>query len=126
MCQFGVDYKKPTKLLTNHPSLFQLERRCCGGHVHIHLRGAMKNKRGKWVTRTSVAGEYPRQLCSAWAQAALALAPSAKSDVRKWDFENQQLLNEWQEIAERGSGETVPSRGGQQYPPDLRQAEEYL
>ena len=47
MCQFGLQardeegpglVKKPTRILTNMPSIATaVDRQCCGGHRHVHL-----------------------------------------------------------------------------------------
>ena len=65
-----ADYKKPTAILTNIPDLVQLHRRCDGQHVHEQLRGSETRRvDGKYVsqTRISFAGEYPKELCTTWA-----------------------------------------------------------
>ena len=65
-CRYDADYKKPTRLLTNMPSLATLGRRCCGGHSHVKLGGG----------RTLKAAAYTPSLCAQWAQAASESCPS--------------------------------------------------
>ena len=78
-CEFGLCFpdslptercKKRTMLLTNHPGLARLERRCEGGHTHVHAFDSVKTKSG-WCKRSALAAVYPRELCRAWIQAAL-------------------------------------------------------
>ena len=62
MCQYGVNCKKRTGLLTNVPGLSGLAKRCSGGHLHVPLRGPERVwEDGAWITRnrTRGAGAYP-------------------------------------------------------------------
>ena len=74
-CQYGLCFpdsphnhfcKKDTYILTNDPRLLSLGKLCSGGHVHHHAVGALK-LHGKWVSRTKLAGAYPKKLCDEWA-----------------------------------------------------------
>ena len=68
MCQYGIVAQdpvgeapvyKPTKILTNSPTMAELlSRRCQGGHRHILLLNG----------RAAAAARYPRQLCEAIVQ----------------------------------------------------------
>ena len=67
MCQFGLMVKdrsgrvigramKPTRWLTNSPAIAkELDRKCCGGHEHVHMLNGLA-KQGQI---------YPVQLCQA-------------------------------------------------------------
>ena len=67
--------KKPTRLLTNVPTLKRLSVFCDGSHDHFECLGTVKvdNRR---VSVASAAGEYPGPLCAAWA----SLVASAARD----------------------------------------------
>lgn len=76
MCQFGMQYRKSTRLLTLQFNLFEdegesflspLGKRCRGGHQHVTLSGWGHNG-PKRPTRGTA--EYPKRLASEWAEAA--------------------------------------------------------
>ena len=78
MCQYGTSYRKRTTILTNEPHFQMLERQCTRDHVHEHLKGTVRAKiGGKWasVNKTSLAGAYPKSLCTSWAQIASQVCP---------------------------------------------------
>ena len=80
MCAWGMNYKKPTSIMTNFEALLQLQARCKGGHVHEQLRGSQTVEiDGKRVTRnrTAAAGAYPWLLCEAWARVVKQEAPDS-------------------------------------------------
>jgi hypothetical protein len=56
-----------TRLLTNVPTLVQLHAACNGKHSHVTAWGHCKCA-GKYVSRASAAGAYPKKLCKKWAQ----------------------------------------------------------
>ncbi len=61
MCAYGLEVgggpnRKPTTWVTNSREIAEeLQRRCTGGHVHVHLMGG----------RAKEAAVYPRELCEA-------------------------------------------------------------
>ena len=77
-CMFGLKIpglegslglaKKPTKFLGNMPHLDLLARRCSHSHEHVAVLGGVKFG-GKWQRRSTLAGSYPRALCTAYARA---------------------------------------------------------
>ena len=78
MCDYGMPYKKPTRVVASAPELLALARSCRGGHTHVHLQGTVHwdaggRRAGGW--RSSLAAEYPAELCRRWARAALAAPP---------------------------------------------------
>ena len=81
-CQFNGMSRKPTTLLTNCRSLFNLEKRCPGlsvDHQHELLQGSKKvecaDGKSRWLSKTKLAGAYTHSLCSAWAKAIERAAP---------------------------------------------------
>ena len=59
--------KKCTSFAGNLPGLKHLKRRCTGSHSHVQVIGGVKTKEG-WQRRSTLAGRYPKQLCSAYLQ----------------------------------------------------------
>ena len=84
MCRFGSAYRKPTALLTTLSELESLSKRCNHAFRHIPAAGSTRVRVGsgyKWVARTTLAGVYPAQLCTAWARqvrSASSLAASSR------------------------------------------------
>ena len=79
MCGWGMPFKKPTSILTDIPSLSNLQRVCSKDHRHVHLRGSemvVVNGVKQTRNRTAAAGAYPPLLCEAWAQQLAKIAPS--------------------------------------------------
>eukprot|EP00973_Karenia_brevis_P044738 6195560-Karenia_brevis.AAC.1 len=83
-CQYGTPWRKPTAFLTWHFPLFnQTGRRCHGQRgicsrthqAHEILQGLGPD--GKF--KTLIAQPYPKQLCSAYAKAAV-------SQLRSWEM----------------------------------------
>lgn len=77
MCQYGMQYRKSTRLLTLQFNAFDdegvsflspLGKRCRGGHEHVTLSGWGSKNAPKRPTRGTA--EYPKQLALEWAQAA--------------------------------------------------------
>lgn len=71
MCMYGAPHKKPTALLTNLGALAVLGRQCDHSHQHIQLRGSetvLVDGKTTTQSKTKRAGEYPLELCKAWAQ----------------------------------------------------------
>ena len=76
MCEFHVNHKKPTRLLTNMISLKSLSKRCSHARSHPALKGSATTK----------AGAYPPELCRQWAVLAAAECPDAGfGDRSTWD-----------------------------------------
>ena len=76
-CEYGLTFpdaradqrcKKDTMLLTNAP-LDSLARKCQGTHEHIACMGGVRTSEG-WRSRSSLAGRYPKNLCTRWARLA--------------------------------------------------------
>ena len=63
----GMRYKKPTRLLTNFPSLLQLSRGC---DCEVHDVQLMDNVRTRTESciQAHLAAEYPPMLCAEWAR----------------------------------------------------------
>ena len=57
--------KKPTLILGSVPGLQMLGRCCNGNHAHVQVIGGVKTKKG-WQRRSTLAGRYPKSLCSAY------------------------------------------------------------
>ena len=91
-CRYGCPYKKPSVLATNCEALHSLGKRCvCQLRKHEHLRGRVKLEVSpqvfKWFWKTSLAGEYPGELCHAWAGCINSIAPlSAQKTQREPEF----------------------------------------
>ena len=58
--------KKATRLRTNMHSLKGLEITCSKDHGHQRCGGKLRTPLG-WINRSSLAGQYPADLCDAWA-----------------------------------------------------------
>eukprot|EP00438_Fugacium_kawagutii_P017186 Skav215700 [mRNA] locus=scaffold3538:124321:127815:+ [translate_table: standard] len=87
MCQYGEAFKKPTRILTNEKLFLQLGRVCQGGHTYSVLKGTVRVKIDgvwKYKNRTSLAGAYGKQLCTAWAEIAAQAAPTGAFGVLSW------------------------------------------
>jgi hypothetical protein len=56
-------WKKPTYILSNSPVVSGLHRTCKGMHTHTWIKGQVRVK-GKYHTRSKLAGAYPVPLCS--------------------------------------------------------------
>lgn len=73
MCDFGAEFKKPTRIVTNLPHLRSLGHRCTGGHGHVRLHGNVTETaadgRSRSIARTAAAGRYPDALAALWARA---------------------------------------------------------
>ena len=72
-CSFGLRdpashklYKKATRVIGHLPGLDKLCRPCTHNHDHEIVKGKVCVD-GAWVSRSSLAGHYPPELCSAWA-----------------------------------------------------------
>ena len=74
-CRYGVDWKKPTILMSNFLPLRRLGLRCNHSAPHQILRGLSPTGE-LW---TKVACPYPLELCRAYAELARQIAPSAAS-----------------------------------------------
>ena len=57
--------RKSTSIMGTLPTLAHLRRKCCGSHSHVQVIGGVKTKTG-WKRRSTRAGAYPFQLCSAY------------------------------------------------------------
>ena len=57
--------RKSTSIVGTLPTLPHLRRKCCGSHGHVQVIGGVKTKAG-WKRRSTLAGAYPFQLCSAY------------------------------------------------------------
>lgn len=55
---------KATVFAGTLPGLARLSRRCSHQHEHVAVVGGVKFN-GKWCKRSSLAGAYPKQLCTA-------------------------------------------------------------
>ena len=64
-CAFGMPWMKPTRLITNIPSLAALRRTCTRDHEHQPLRGASPSG----VLWTRLACAYPPLFCEAYSTA---------------------------------------------------------
>ena len=65
-CCFGAASVKPTAWLTNGTFVEIMQQKCPGQPDHPRhepLVGMVKVPGGKWVSRTSLAAAYPRELC---------------------------------------------------------------
>ncbi len=62
--------RKDTTILKNVP-LEKLAVMCDRSHVHTVLVGSIKHQ-GRWVSRSALAGAYPRPLCQHWSRLATA------------------------------------------------------
>ena len=67
-CKFGLDYKKPTQILSNG-DLHDLDGKKCDHGVGAHRTLRDKDGLGGW--NTTAQAWYPSDLCSALAQAYL-------------------------------------------------------
>ena len=73
MCEYGMDAKKATKMLTNYLNLQRLARRCSKTHSHVRLQGTVYVEAlGCRLDRTALAAAYPQELCDAYADEVLA------------------------------------------------------
>jgi len=61
----GLPYKKGMRLGST-VDLSVLGVRCCGGHTHQRVEGAVSIGPCKGVARSRVSGEYPIDFCRAW------------------------------------------------------------
>ena len=64
MCMYGSEYRKPTGMLTTHPGLEKLGRRCCDAFCHTPAARSVRVRDGavfRWVAWTTLAGAYPPQ-----------------------------------------------------------------
>ena len=77
-CQYGRAWKKRTRFEGRMPFLPSLSRPCQGGHQHQHLKGSTKCADGRWRSWTSLAGEYSREFCEAFADAMTAWATARR------------------------------------------------
>ena len=81
-CEYGLHFpddpktfcRKDTIILTNINELESLSIMCSGNHQHTRAIGSVKTSKG-WVSRTKLAGQYPKKLCSSWAQAIALSCP---------------------------------------------------
>ena len=72
LCRYGMDYQKPTRLLTTVPELLKLSMRCFHKKHDVVLKGKVQVSEvsgTKWVNRTQLAGSYPARLVDASANA---------------------------------------------------------
>ena len=81
-CQYGRTWKKRTRFEGRMPFLPSLTKQCQGGHVHQQLKGTVKCPDGKWRSWTSLAGEYSREFCEAFADAMTAWASARRKQRR--------------------------------------------
>lgn len=76
-CRFGLQIpglsgklglaRKPTTMVGTLPNLRHLARTCDHTHEHAAVIGSVKHK-GVWQKRSTLAGSYPHQLCTAYAR----------------------------------------------------------
>ena len=57
--------RKGTSIVGTLPNLSALRRKCSGQHNHVQVIGGARTKSG-WQRRSTLAGAYPTQLCSAY------------------------------------------------------------
>ena len=97
-CRYGCPYKKPTILATNCLALVPLGKQCsCGKRGHEHLRGRVRllqaDGKFRWFWKTSLAGEYPGELCHYWASLLCNIASPSSFRTRR----EPQFLSGWQD-----------------------------
>jgi len=121
MCMYGATYLKPTRLCGSLPRLDELERLCCGGHLHERLQGTVKvpcptdPAKLKAIWKTKLAGVYPAPLCRAWAALAADAARHAGREARALPVDvglTQRLaadLREWEALLCRVRRQGAPS-----------------
>jgi hypothetical protein len=64
-----------------------LAKLCQGGHDHEVPSGSVySEKHGRWISRTSLAAEYPRELCDAYAAAIMSGPLGARLSQAPDDF----------------------------------------
>ena len=78
-CQFGAPWEKPTAILVFGNSNFKLHEPVCASHCKnevcpnsgaplVPLSGHVANTDGKRFFRIAISEQYPKDLCSKWAQ----------------------------------------------------------
>ena len=63
----GACYKKPTTVVGNVPSLGLLSQACDHSHAHEQVIGKVCVDH-VWISRSKIAGAYPKCLCQKWAR----------------------------------------------------------
>ena len=78
----GLPYKKRTRIIGNLPSLSLVSTTCDGSHTHEPVVGKVKFD-GAWVSRSTLAGAYPRSLCRNLAQLVVGDLATSQSMRRR-------------------------------------------
>jgi hypothetical protein len=79
-CQYGCTYRKPTFVISSLRDIVHLSRVCQHDHCHELLQGKVwaqvgGSRTSKPVWKTSLASQYPVELCRLWASVLLSVAP---------------------------------------------------
>ena len=78
LCAFGTPFKKPTRFAGTLPGLGALTRECTCTDLHpVVLQGRVRLRSGRTCWLSSLGGAYPPRLSRAFAELAVAAAPSS-------------------------------------------------